>query len=128
MHKLILLAGGGAIGTLGRYAVSGIAQRHFGISFPYGTLAVNLFGSLLIGLLWGLFDYYNLSSGTRIFLFIGILGSFTTFSTFMLENLNIFRNGEIKLALLNILANNLLGLICVFLGFAVMRELISWIR
>ncbi len=128
MYKLILLAAGGAIGTIGRYAVSGIAQKHLGASFPYGTLAVNLTGSLLIGLLWGLFDFYNLSSGARIFLFIGILGSFTTFSTFMLESLNSFRDGEIVSAVVNILANNVLGLIFVFFGFVAMRGFISWIR
>lgn len=118
MIKIFLVAGGGAIGSLFRYSVSGLAHKYYGSVFPYGTLVVNLGGSFLIGLLWGLFEFFNLSSNLRTFLFIGILGGFTTFSSYSLETLNLFREGDLKLGIANIAANNILGLLLVFLGFA----------
>jgi CrcB protein len=117
MTKALLVLSGGAIGSLLRYSVSGLAHKYYGAVFPYGTLAVNLIGSFLIGLLWGLFESFNISSNVRSFLFIGILGGFTTFSSYSLETLNLLRDGELKLAFANILANNILGLLLVFLGF-----------
>lgn len=126
--KVLLLLTGGAIGTLARYALSGLAHKfHDGI-FPVGTLVVNLTGSLLIGLLWGLLDTGNLSSHTRAFIFVGVFGGFTTFSTYTLESLNLFKDGDIKLALINILANNILGLLLVFIGFISARGLLNAFR
>ena len=126
--KLLLLIAGGAIGTTARYMVSGWAHRFTDSTFPAGTLAVNLFGSLLIGLLWGLFETLNISSNTRTFIFIGILGSFTTFSSFSLETLNLFREGETKLAVINILANNIFGIILAITGFIIAKGIISLIK
>lgn len=128
MTKIILLLAGGAIGALTRYAVSGLSHKYFEGTFPLGTLIVNLSGSLLIGLLWGLLEAENISSSMRTFLFIGVLGAFTTFSTYTLETLNLFREGEIKMAFVNILANNILGLLLVFLGFVVARGIINSLR
>ena len=128
MVKVLLLLSGGALGTLARYSVSGWVHRFFESSFPYGTLAVNLIGSFIIGLLWGLVETSTLSSNTRSFVFIGILGGFTTFSSYSLETLNLFRDGEIKLALANILANNILGLVLVFIGFIAAKALNSLIQ
>ncbi len=126
--KILLLAAGGAIGTVGRYAVSGLTHKYIDGAFPYGTLMVNILGSLIIGFLWGTWETANISSQLRTFIFIGILGGFTTFSTFSLETLNLFRDGEIKTAMFNILANNILGLIMVFGGFFAARGLINLIR
>jgi fluoride exporter len=126
--KILLLAAGGAIGTVGRYAVSGLTHRYIEGTFPYGTLMVNTLGSLVIGLLWGIWETANFSSHMRTFIFIGILGGFTTFSTFTLETLNLFRDGEIKMAIFNVLANNLLGILMVFAGFFAARSLIQLIR
>lgn len=117
MLKIILLLAGGAAGTLARYGVSGLAHRYFTGTFPYGTLAVNLLGSLIIGFLWGAMENSSAPSLLRTFLFIGILGGFTTFSSYSLETLNLFRDGEFKMAAINILANNILGIILVFAGF-----------
>ena len=97
MTKILLLAAGGAVGTLLRYSLSGLTYRLFNGVFPWGTLFVNLAGSFAIGLLWGFFDIENLSSNIRNFIFIGILGGFTTFSTFALENFSMFRYGQVKL-------------------------------
>jgi len=128
MTKIILLLSGGAIGTLARYGVSGLMYKCFNGTFPFGTLAVNLIGAFIIGLLWGLWEGFRISSNMRAFVFIGILGGFTTFSTYTLETLNLFRNGETKMALVNIFANNIFGLILVFLGFFAAKGLITIIK
>ena len=128
MTKIIYIAAGGAIGTVLRYSISGLTYRFFSGVFPWGTLAVNLTGSLIIGLLWGFFEIENISSNVRNFIFIGILGGFTTFSTFALESLNLFRDGEVKLALTNILASNILGIVLVFLGFIIARNIVNLVR
>lgn len=128
MTKYIMLAAGGAIGTVLRYSVSGMTQRAVNSMFPWGTLAVNLTGSFMIGLLWGIFEVRSISSDLRTFLFIGILGGFTTFSTFALESLNLMREGEIKFALSNVLVSNILGILLVFAGFIASKYIINLIR
>ena len=128
MTKYFLLAAGGAIGTVLRYSLSGLTYRAANSVFPWGTLCVNLAGSFVIGLLWGIFEIQNLSSNMRTFIFIGILGGFTTFSTFTLESLNLFRDGEIRLAVTNVLASNIMGLALVFAGFLFARYVINLIR
>lgn len=126
--KIILLLTGGAMGTLARYALSGFAHRIYEGIFPLGTLVVNISGSFLIGLVWGLMDTGNLTTNTRTFIFIGLFGGFTTFSSYTLESLNLFRDGDVKLAILNILANNVLGLLLVFTGFVAARGLLNLFR
>ena len=128
MTNLISLAIGGAIGTLLRYLLSGLTHKYFEGVFPLGTLAVNLIGSFIIGLLWGLIEFENISPVLRTFIFVGILGSFTTLSTFTLESFNLIRDGEIKFALANILANNVLGLLLVFIGFSMARSILDLVR
>ncbi len=128
MTKIILLAAGGAIGTLLRYTLSGLTYKVLDGTFPWGTLLVNLAGSFAIGLLWGFFEIENLSPNIRNFIFIGVLGGFTTFSTFTLESFNLFRDGEIKLVLLNLLASNILGIALVFIGFLLSKYIINLIR
>lgn len=117
MLRLFLLAAGGGLGTLLRYGLSVSADRAAAGIFPAGTLAVNLGGSLLIGCVWGLFEQGYLSPDSRLFLMTGVLGGFTTFSTFALENFSLLRDGEMKLAAVNILISNLAGLVLVLAGF-----------
>jgi CrcB protein len=126
--KILLLLAGGAIGTVSRYALSGLTHKFYDGTFPLGTLMVNVLGSLIIGLLWGLWETANISSHMRTFIFIGILGGFTTFSTYSLETLNMFRDGEVKLAVINVLANNLLGILMVFTGFFAAKYMVNLIR
>ncbi len=128
MIKYILLAAGGAIGTVLRYSMSGLTYRMVNSVFPWGTIVVNLTGSFVIGLLWGFFEIQNISSNMRNFIFIGILGGFTTFSTYALESLNLFRDGEIKLAMTNLLISNICGLILVFAGFMLSKFIINLIK
>ncbi len=120
MIKLLLVALGGSIGAIFRYLLSGWVQRWTeSAAFPYGTLAVNLLGCLIIGLLSQLVEVRNvLSPETRTFVFIGLLGAFTTFSTFGNETMHLLRDGELLLSLMNIGAHILFGLTAVWLGYA----------
>ena len=94
MLKFIVIALGGAVGALLCYGVSGWICRYLDSGFPWGTLVVNLAGSLVIGFIWGFCDVLAVSANIKLFVFIGVLGSFTTFSTFALENFNLIRDGE----------------------------------
>ena len=118
--KIILVLAGGAIGTLVRFYTSGYAQKYVSNGFPMGTLVVNLVGSFVIGLLWGLFENQS-PTQLRTFLFVGILGGFTTFSAYSIETLNLFRDGHTKLAILNILLNNVLGIFLALSGLVLAK-------
>jgi CrcB protein len=125
MYKILYLVVGGAIGTVARYFISGFAQKYMGSGFPWGTLVVNITGAFIIGFIWGLFETIEIRSGFRIFVFIGILGGFTTFSSFALETMNLYKQGEVKMAFFNILANNALAIILVFVGFMAARGILG---
>ena len=125
MVKLLLIAVGGALGAVMRYAVSGFTYRFFEETFPWGTLVVNLMGSFILGFLWALSERALLSPKLTPFLFIGVLGAFTTFSTYTLESFHLLREGEVRLGLLNIVGSNVLGLVLVFFGFVCARALLD---
>ena len=99
--NLLLIALGGALGALLRYAVSGLAYAALSEAFPWGTLAANLIGCFLIGFLWTTGEHAPFSLAARTFVFTGALGAFTTFSTYGLESLSLLRDGEIGLGLAN---------------------------
>jgi CrcB protein len=118
MFKIFVIGAGGALGALARYGLSGWAQRLAPGTFPAGTLAVNLTGCLVIGVLMSLVENAQMfSPNTRLFLMIGFLGSLTTFSTVGYETFQFLRSGEPRLALLNAAANLLLGLLAVAAGW-----------
>ena len=121
MLKILLIAIGGGVGTFFRYIISGADNKLTSSIFPINTVIINISGSLIIGFLWGLFERINISSTMRMFIFIGILGGFTTFSTFSLESFYLFRNGEFKTAFYNIILTNFLGIVFVFVGFGAAR-------
>ena len=114
--RILLVAAGGSIGSVIRYIFSGLGSRWGNGIFPWGTMLINLAGSFLIGLAWGLLGREDIAPQTRLFLFIGIFGGFTTFSTFTFESFNMIRDGNLKLALANILLSNIGGIILVFAG------------
>ena len=128
MIKVLLLLAGGAIGTVLRFGVSTWVQRTLLYSFPFGILSVNLIGSFLIGFCWSIAEYTNFSANVRVFLFTGLFGGFTTFSSFALDTMSLMKTGEYKLAFLNILASNLLGLIAVFLGLLLGKNIMTLIK
>lgn len=126
--RLAAIALGGALGALLRYGVTILVHgrlasgRLFGASFPWGTVAVNLSGCLAIGVVAGLFQRRLFESPQLgAFLLIGVLGSYTTFSTFAFETLGLFRQGSPGLALLNGLGSPMLGLLGVWLGDSLSR-------
>ena len=106
MGKLLLAGIGGFIGSALRYLVAGFVQDSFkSFSFPYGTLAVNLIGCFAIGFLSQLAESRSVfSAEARTLIFIGVLGGFTTFSAFGNETVNLWRDGENGLAMVNIAA------------------------
>jgi len=110
--KLFLAGIGGFIGSSLRYGMTGYVQQWSrSIDFPYGTLAVNLIGCFLIGVLSQLAETRGVfTAESRTFVFIGILGGFTTFSAFGNETMNLWRDGQNGLALANIAAHLILGL------------------
>lgn len=116
---------GGALGSLSRYYVSGLSHKIFPGMFPWGTMVVNALGALVIGLLWGLFEIKNISPNMRMFIFVGFLGGFTTFSTFALETMNLLKENEIKMAVINVLANNILAIVFVFAGFFISKLILT---
>lgn len=117
MSTIIAISIGGSFGAVSRYYLSKIITDYFGAIFPWGTLIVNSIGSLLIGFFFVLFDKVILPNEFKSFTAIGFIGAFTTFSTFALESINLLRDGEIKLGLLNIIFNNFIGIIFVLIGF-----------
>ncbi|MBU2540893.1 MAG: fluoride efflux transporter CrcB [Candidatus Omnitrophica bacterium] len=128
MLRVLYIAIGGAVGAVMRYWLSGVTQRIFNGGFPWGTLSVNLVGSLIIGFLWGMFESVVVSQNVKIMIFIGLLGSFTTFSTFSLESFHLIRDGEYNLFLMNTLSSFLLGIVLVFAGYFISQYLFALIR
>jgi len=121
MRTLVLIGTGGFIGSILRYLLSGYVQQlSKGLQFPFGTLAVNVVGCVLVGFLAELADQRGfISDETRGFLIVGILGGFTTFSAFGNETMNLIRGGEPWLAFGNILGHITLGLFSVWLGYSI---------
>ncbi len=118
MTKLIIIGLGGFVGAILRYGISGgIQAASKSISFPFGTLGVNIIGCLFIGLLSYLAETRGiLSPESRLFLMIGLLGSLTTFSTFGNETLELMRDSAFILAAANIAAQVFFGLTAVWCG------------
>lgn len=127
MKSLIYIAAGGALGASLRYGVSMAALRLGGPGFPWGTLAVNVLGSFAAGFLWALlFETTGRSRLQAVFL-IGMLGAFTTFSTFSLETLRLWDSGQAGWAIANVAANNIGALVAVAGGYLLGRwTLAAW--
>ena len=113
---------GGGLGAAARYLLFMLVQRFSSQAFPYGTLAVNLVGSFLIGYLWALFEGTRLTGEWKLFIFTGFLGGFTTFSTFAREATQLMKVGEYKTALTYMLVSNVVGIALVVLGFMLARK------
>ncbi|RUM35549.1 MAG: fluoride efflux transporter CrcB [Desulfobulbus sp.] len=118
MYKLVIIGAGGFTGAVLRFLVSSWVQARSGsILFPYGTMAVNMIGCLIIGFLTYLVETRSLfSMETRSFVLIGLLGAFTTFSTFGNETLGLIRDSRIDLAAFNACFQVVVGVGMVWLG------------
>ena len=119
----LLVATGGAIGAALRYLLGGWVQSRLGPDFPWGTFIVNVSGCLLIGAALGLVERGALPPEARLFVAVGVLGGYTTFSTFGYETLRLIEGGELLPAALNALGQLALGLVAVYLGLVAARIL-----
>lgn len=133
IQRCLIIGVAGFFGALARFALSAGVEKlvlptdghrtAFG-AFPWGTLVVNAVACFAIGLLWSLAEgRVQLSTQTRAFIFVGFLGSFSTFSTYALESLRLMQDERWVWAFGNILAHNVFGLLFVFAGFALARNL-----
>ena len=118
MNKIIMIGTGGFIGSVLRYFLSGFVQNMTGsIAFPYGTLSVNIVGSFFMGMLSQLIEsQLTISIEMKLMLIVGMLGSFTTFSTFTDESVNLLNEHRYMLLLINVGSQLILGLIAIILG------------
>ena len=124
MVQVMYIAAGGAAGAVLRYWASTGVYAMLGRDFPYGTLAVNVAGSLLIGVLTVmLLERMDVDPQWRAALLIGLLGAFTTFSTFSLETFYLLEQGELAKALSNVLLSVVLCLVATWLGILTGRQL-----
>jgi len=120
--RLILLVGSGSfIGGILRYLLSLFVYSKSQSTFPFGTLAVNIIGCFLIGLVFGISDRNNMIQEWRLFLATGLLGGFTTFSAFSNETVGMLRDGQLWHAAAYISASLFLGLAATFIGIAITK-------
>ncbi len=121
--NVLLVAIGGAIGAAARYLAGLWIAARFGADFPWGTFFVNVTGSFLIGIVLVLVERGTLPGEARLFLAVGILGGYTTFSSFSYETLQLVNGGDIRPVLLNAFGQLFVGLLVVYLGVVFARAL-----
>jgi CrcB protein len=120
--RLLLVAAGGALGALARYALAGLVHRLSPPFFPYGTFAVNIVGCLLFGVVAGLDEVRSVVGPSgRTFVLIGLLGGFTTFSTYTFETFELLRDGQVGRAMLNVGGQVLGGMFALWVGHTAAR-------
>ena len=124
IQKIALLAVAGALGTISRYGMAGFVHRINGVSSPRGTVAVNLTGCFVAGLLWMLFETrWPVTGETRTLLLVGFMGAFTTFSALVLETGELLRSAEWIFAIANLAIQNGVGFVTLFAGATLGRML-----
>jgi len=122
MQRLMMVAVAGALGTLARYGLGGAVERAAGGDYPWGTLAVNVLGCFLFGLVWSLAnERLVISRETQIILLGGFMGAFTTFSTFIFDTHGLMQDARWLLATGNVLIQTLVGMGSLFLGIVAAR-------
>lgn len=125
MNHILLVAIGGALGSVARYLTGQVTLRWFGPNFPWGTLAVNIVGGLAIGILAELIARrFDGSPELRLFIVTGFLGGFTTFSAFSLEVSAMAERGDYVTALFYVLISVIISVAAVFAGLALVRAFV----
>lgn len=122
LGHFLLVGLGGALGTMMRHGVGLFTLRYIGTGFPWNTLAVNIFGSLAIGIIIGALAHITTwSQEIRLFAVVGVLGGFTTFSSFSLDTILLFERGQVMTALSYVVASVVLSVLAAFGGLGIMR-------
>lgn len=122
MSSIVAIAAGGAVGAVARYLLTVQVGHLLGLGFPYGTLIINVAGSMFLGMLLEVMAlFWSVGNDFRAFLVIGVLGSFTTFSTFSLDVMVMFNRGDIVAASLYVLASVGFALVAFAGGMAAVR-------
>ena len=116
MINLLWVAAGGALGAVLRYLVSIQIAAETATRFPWGTLTVNMLGCLVIGVMWSVTEHKTVSDGVLLFLMVGVIGSFTTFSTYGLEGIQLIQSGKLMAGFAYVLVSNIAGLLLVIIG------------
>jgi len=124
MYRIFLVGLAGLAGTLARYWLSGWADERWGMTFPIGTMIVNLLGCLAIGFLFqATVEQFLVDPVVRTAILVGFLGGFTTFSSFGIQTFTLLRDGEVFLATINIVISNVVGITLVWVGYAFSKSL-----
>ena len=124
LKSLLLIGAGSCVGGMFRYLTQQYVEKHYPSSIPFGTLAVNIIGCFIIGILYALADRENiLSPSMRLLLATGFCGGYTTFSSFALENISLMQDGQWSYAAFYILMSVFFGCIAVFLGVMIVKFL-----
>ena len=122
MEKLIWIAAAGAAGTLARYGVATLVQRQTASGFPWGIFAANMAGSFLFGVVWSLSEERGwIGEDARLYVLVGFMGAFTTFSTFAFDNAQLIRAENWPWLALNLGLTNVAGILLMFAGFRAAR-------
>ncbi|MBP7511904.1 MAG: fluoride efflux transporter CrcB [Bacteroidia bacterium] len=122
--KLVLIALGGALGAVSRFVLSSLIQSNNSSDFPFGTFSVNILGCLFIGIVWASLSSQEQNLWTP-FVMTGILGGFTTFSTFGLESIQLWQTGKITTLVAYVLLSNIVGLLAVLFGSKLYESLVK---
>ena len=126
MKIILVIAAGGALGAVGRYAVMVGAGQWAGFGFPYGTIVVNIVGSFLLGVLVEIMALvWTPSEEMRVFLVVGVLGAFTTFSNFSFDTVALIQRNELGLAALYVAGSVILSVVGFFAGLTVLRQVLT---
>lgn len=128
MMEILAVAVGGTFGALLRYAVCAWLSKAAGDGFPWGTLAVNLIGAAILGFIYGFIEKGHIPHHVKLMLTTGLLGAFTTFSTFMVEASNMMRGGHSRMAAIYIAVSVVAGLVLAFSAFKFSEKTIPLIE
>ena len=124
MSVWLLVGVGGALGSMARFGLSGLVHRYLGMSFPYGTFTVNIFGCLVFGAIASAGDgRFGIGPSGRALVLTGVIGGFTTFSAFSFETFALLRDGKPGLAAINVGGQVAVGLVAIWIGYTIPRAL-----
>jgi fluoride exporter len=123
MREILWVGLGGFVGANARYLLGGWIAARFGSAFPYGTFAINISGSFILGIIMGTLEGHALSPAVRLALAIGFVGAYTTFSTLTYETLRLLEDGSFLLAIANAAGSLIIGLMAAVVGLVAGRAL-----